>query len=168
MNLLNHDPLKKEEFKNIYSKYGKAIRTYLYYRSGNEELANDLTQDTFVKLWEGSFKYHKDKTKALLYKIAGGLFLDYLRKTKSEADYIAHFKFKLKEDSEQNENTEDYRKKCEIALIVLTEKERTVFLMNKMEGMIYKEIAEYLEISIKAVEKRMSSALKKLKSKQND
>jgi len=157
--------LKKEAFREIYALHGKAIRNYLYFRSGSEEIANDLTQDTFIKIWEGNYQYYPDKTKALLYKIAGGLFLDYLRKTKSEADYIEHFKWKLKLSENENEEMENYRQKCEIALKVLTEKERTVFLMNRMEGMIYREIAEYLEISVKAVEKRMSSALKKLKIK---
>ncbi|NPE28831.1 RNA polymerase sigma factor [Methanococcoides sp. SA1] len=158
----NHSLLNKEEFRNIYSIYGRSIRAYLYYRSGEEEMANDLTQDTFVKLWEGDFQYQPDKIKALLYIIAGGLFLDYMRKTKLEADYIAHFKFKLKDSSSPDENAENYRKKCELALQSLTEKERTVFLMNKMEGLIYKDIADCLEISVKAVEKRMTKALKKL------
>jgi len=157
--------LKKEAFKQIFIEHGKAIRTYLYYRSGDEELANDLTQDTFVRFWEGNYKTQDRKIKSLLYKIAGGLFIDHIRKSKTEADYIEHFKWKLKESSEQNDETEYYRQKNEEALAVLTEKERTVFLMNRMDGMIYKEIAEYLEISVKAVEKRMSNALKKLKNK---
>ncbi len=157
--------LTKEDLKQIYGQYGKSIRAYLYYRSGNEETANDLTQDTFVKLWEGKYQLQTDKTKALLYKIAGGLFVDHLRKQKTEADYVEHFHLKLKESSKQEDEAEIYRQKCETALSSLTEKERTVFLMNRMDGLIYKEIAEYLEISLKAVEKRMSNALKKLKSK---
>jgi RNA polymerase sigma-70 factor (ECF subfamily) len=157
--------LRKEEFKEIYNQHAKAIRSYLYYRSGNEEIANDLTQDTFVKLWEGNYLIKENKTKALLYKVAGGLFIDYIRREKTQADYISHFKFKLKESSENIENALENRQECELALQALTEKERTVFLMNKMEGYKYKEISEFLEISVKAVEKRMSSALKKLKSK---
>jgi RNA polymerase sigma factor (sigma-70 family) len=157
--------LRKEDLKQIYGQYAKAIRSYLYYRSGNEEIANDLTQDTFVKLWEGNYQLQPNKIKALLYKIAGGLFVDYLRKQKTEADYVEYFHLKLKESSKQEDQAEIYRQKCKTALSSLTEKERTVFLMNRMDGMIYKEIAEYLEISVKAVEKRMSNALKKLKSK---
>lgn len=157
--------MRKEEFKELYNQHAKAIRTYLYFRSGNEEIANDLTQDTFIKLWEGNFEYQSNKIKALLYKMASGLFIDYIRKEKTEADYISNFKLKLKESSENIENAFESRQKLELALQVLTEKERTVFLMNKMEGYKYKEISEYLDISVKAIEKRMSSALKKLKSK---
>ncbi len=161
----NYFVLKKEEFKHIYNNYSKIIRNYLYYRSGNEDIANDITQDTFIKLWEKNYKHYPGKIKALLYKIASGLFIDFIRKEKYKADYIEDIKFKLKENIDSSKENENYRQKCETALKVLTEKERTVFLMNRMEGMKYKEIAKYLDLSLKAVEKRMSNAIKKLKIK---
>ena len=49
------------------------------------------------------------------------------------------------------------------ALAALGEKQRTVFLMARMEGLKYHEIAERLNLSVKAVEKRMSIALGYLK-----
>ena len=45
------------------------------------------------------------------------------------------------------------------ALSVMNERQREVFLMNRSEEMTYKEIAERLDLSVKAVEKRMSQAL---------
>jgi RNA polymerase sigma-70 factor (ECF subfamily) len=45
------------------------------------------------------------------------------------------------------------------ALTALPEKQRTVFMMSRMEGLKYQEIAERLNLSVKAIEKRMSSAL---------
>ncbi|MCK5463199.1 MAG: RNA polymerase sigma-70 factor, partial [Bacteroidales bacterium] len=45
------------------------------------------------------------------------------------------------------------------ALSALTEKNRTVFLMNRIDRMTYQDIANSLEISVKAVEKRMNKAL---------
>jgi RNA polymerase sigma-70 factor (ECF subfamily) len=49
------------------------------------------------------------------------------------------------------------------ALAALSEKQRTVFLMSRMEGLTYHEIAERLDLSIKAVEKRMSITLAYMK-----
>ena len=46
-----------------------------------------------------------------------------------------------------------------------SEKQRSVFLMSRMEDMTYKEIAERLDLSVKAVEKRMSIALAELKKR---
>ena len=48
------------------------------------------------------------------------------------------------------------------AIDQLSDKEREVFLMNRIEDLPYREIAVRLEISQKAVEKRMHQALKKL------
>ena len=58
----------------------------------------------------------------------------------------------------------EFKKKLELALDNLTEAQKEVFLLNRIEGKKYKEIATYLNISEKAVEKRMSGALKSLRS----
>lgn len=155
--------MTKEDFRHIYNQYGKAIRNYIYYRSGDTAIADDITQETFVRIWEKKFKYNPTKTKSLLYKISNQLFLDHIRKNKIETEYIELFKLKLKEDIEQTEENDILRKKCEKAMSLLSEKERTVFLLSRKDELKYSEIAECLNISIKAVEKRMSQALKKLK-----
>jgi RNA polymerase sigma-70 factor (ECF subfamily) len=45
----------------------------------------------------------------------------------------------------------------------MKEKQRVVFLMSRYDGLKYKEIADHLDISVKAVEKRMNQALDHLK-----
>jgi RNA polymerase sigma-70 factor (ECF subfamily) len=55
----------------------------------------------------------------------------------------------------------------EKALKALTEKQRVALLMNKMEGLTYKEIAESLNLSQKAIEKRISQGLSVLKNNLN-
>ena len=157
--------LTKEQFKYLYEKHGRAIRNYLYYRSGDGAVADDITQEMFLKVWEKQFKYEPEKIKSLLYKIAGELFLNYIRRNKFEADYVDELKFRLKDSTEKTIDNKMLLQKCENALKKLTKKERTVFLMSRKDELKYTEIAEYLNISIKAVEKRMTNALKKLKTK---
>jgi len=155
--------LTEETFKYIYNKYFDNIRRYLYYRSNDTELSTDIAQEVFIKFWKKDFKYNK-KTKSLLYKIASNLFVDYIRKKKNETEYLKEIKFQFKEASLENnleykELKENYEKK----LARLPEKQRTTFLMHRMENLKYKEIAERLKVSIKTVEKRMSMALSELK-----
>lgn len=157
--------MTEEQFKHIYSQYGRAIREYIYYRSGDTNISDDITQETFIKVWEKEFVYDEQKTKSLLYKIANGLFIDHIRKNKIGNEYIQELKLKLKNDVGSNEENEILRQKCEKALSNLSEKERVVFLMNRKDELKYREIAARLNISVKAVEKRMSQALKKLKVK---
>ena len=57
----------------------------------------------------------------------------------------------------------EFRAVLEQAISNLPPKQREVFLMSRIDKMSYKEIAETLEISVKAVEKRMNNCLKKLK-----
>ena len=58
---------------------------------------------------------------------------------------------------------EEFKTKLQNAIAALTEGQREVFLMNRIDGKKYKEIAEILNLSQKAVEKRMSGALKALR-----
>ena len=57
----------------------------------------------------------------------------------------------------------EYHEKVERAISNLRETQRTAFLLNRIEGKKYSEIAELLGISVKAVEKRMSQALASLR-----
>ena len=57
----------------------------------------------------------------------------------------------------------EFKNKLQNAISNLTEGQRTAFLLNRIEGKKYREIAVILEISVKAVEKRMSLALASLR-----
>ena len=155
--------MTKDQLKNIYNLYGSSIRNYLYYRSGNTDIADDITQETFIRVWEKQINYNEQKNRSLLYKIANNLFIDYVRKNKLETDYLEQLKFTYKNNIDADEENDILLKKCEKALADLTEKERTVFLMSRKDQLKYKEIAERLGITVKAVEKQMSGALKKLR-----
>jgi len=156
--------LTKEEFRNIYNQFFENIRRYLYFRSGSKELSTDIAQETFLKIWQKQLKYDPEKVKPLLYKIAGDLFVNHLRRTKIEGEYLKAIKLNFTE--EDDSSTIEYKELKQVyekALTRLPEKQRVVFLMSRMEELTYKEIAERLHISIKAVEKRMSLALTELR-----
>jgi RNA polymerase sigma-70 factor (ECF subfamily) len=55
--------------------------------------------------------------------------------------------------------SDEFKIKLENSIASLSEAQRTAFLLNRIEGMKYVEIAEHLQISVKAVEKRIHHAL---------
>ena len=156
--------MTKEEFKVLFDTHFDSVRSYLFYRGADKELATDLAQDVFMRIWEKRSNIEPKGVLRLLYKIAGDMFISRYRRETLELNYRNALKFNdhdnTPEDQLQyNELKANYIK----ALSELSEKQRTVFLMARMEGMKYREIAERLNISVKAVEKRMSIALAYLK-----
>ena len=156
--------MTKEAFKKCFNVYFDPIRKYLYYRCGDAELSTDIAQEAFMKIWEKQIEFQEPGTKSLLYKIAGDLLISHFRKNKVAEKYISSLDFNLKASSpEESLNYQELKTNYEKVLVDLPESQRTVFLMSRMEGMTYREIAERLELSVKAIEKRMSNALATLK-----
>ena len=157
-----------EEFKNLYNHYFESIRNYVFYRSGNKDLASDISQETFIKVWKKRSEINKENIKALLYKISRDEFVSWIRKEKLNKQYVQQLSKFETEDNNDDENKKTRKLKFEKLLKKMSEKQRVVLLMSKREGLTNKEISNYLEISLKSVEKRMTQALKFLKENINE
>jgi RNA polymerase sigma-70 factor (ECF subfamily) len=162
------DYLKKtnltvQEFKMVYDLHFDAIRRYLTYRSGDLDLSSDIAQDVFMKVWTKKIEITNGNIKSLLYKMAGEDFISHLRYKKVESNYLNTLDFIIINQEEDDNFYAEKKKEFKKALSELQEKQRVVFMMNKMDGLTYSEIAQSLGLSKKAIEKRMSQALSSLK-----
>jgi RNA polymerase sigma-70 factor (family 1) len=154
------------EFKKIFNNWYKPIRNYLYYKTGDAEVAEDITQDTFLKVWEKRDNIKTETIKALLYTIANNLFLNRVERQKVSFRFEQnHQPRNIVESPHYELEMKEFDKKLQNALADLDDKKREVFLMNRIDGFTYREIAENLEITVKAVEKRMEKAIAFLKQK---
>jgi len=156
--------LTKEEFKSLFDAYFDSVRSYLFYRGAEKEQASDLAQDVFLRVWEKQMDIDMKRALGLLYKIAGDMFISQYRREKLELNYKAALEndsvdFSPEDQLRYKELFSRYTK----ALAALGERHRTVFMMARMDGLKYQEIADRLRLSVKAVEKRMSIALAFLK-----
>ena len=156
--------MTKEQFKTLFDRYFDDIRRYLYYRSGDEALATDLAQDTFMRIWEKEMVPMPGSDAGLLYKIAGDLFVSHTRRDKLRKEAPDRIRFEQSSRTPEEElQFKELQEKYEKALIKLPENQRVVFLMSRMEELTYQEIAARLSLSVKAVEKRMTGALSRLR-----
>ena len=160
--------INQAEFDRIFLDWYVRIRNSVYYKTGDMQEAEDIIQDTFLKLWERRDSVNIETVGPLLYKISGNLFLNKVEHKK------VILKFQAEYDNQSYSEAPDYileirdfDKKLQEALSDLDEKHRTVFLMNRIDDMTYSRIAENLGLSVKAIEKRMSIALAFLKNRLN-
>jgi len=156
--------LTKEEFKHLYDQHFAQVRSYVFFRSGNTELATDIAQETFLKIWEKQDRLQPGKIKGLLYKIANDTFVSHYRKEKRSFEFFNHYELNGVSYSPEEEMAfEQLKENYKVALEKMPEKQRTVFLMSRVENLKYSEIAGMVGVSVKAIEKRMNLALEYLR-----
>ena len=157
-----------KDFKMIYNTHFDDLRRYLIYRSGDQDLSGDIAQNVFMKVWTKKIELASGNIKSLIFKMATDEFISHIRRKKVERAYSDSIDLRLVQESDSGDDElKDKKEQFKKALNQLPEKQRTALLMNKMQGLTYKEIAESLNLSEKAIEKRISQALGTLKQNLN-
>ena len=157
-----------KDFKMIYDTHFDDLRRYLIYRSGDQDLSGDIAQNVFMKVWTKKIELTSGNIKSLLFKMATDEFISHIRRKKVERAYSDSIDLRLVQESDNGDDElRDKKEQFKKALNQLPEKQRTALLMNKMQGFTYGEIAESLNLSEKAIEKRISQALGTLKQNLN-
>lgn len=165
----NKSVCEQIHYESVFNTHSKTLYNFVYYKCGDQQQAEDIVQDAFIKLWKNCAKVEFEKAKSFLFTVARNLFLN----------EVAHKKIVLQHQSiPKKESTnvtpqylleeQEFMKKLEDAIASLPEKQREVFLLSRIDKKKYSEIAEIVGISVKAVEKRMSLALIALREKIGD
>lgn len=145
----------------------------------NKQASEDITMDSFLKLFETMKEEPVDNPMALLIIIVKHKSLDYLKlqlRRKDTEDNIMQWKqreLSIRISNLENCNPDDIFS-SEIRSIVmktlsqLPEQTKRVFVMSRFENKTGKEIAKALGITVKGVDYHMSSALKELRTALKD
>lgn len=141
----------KEQYEKIYA--------FSYFKVHNREVAEDITQETFLKYFETTQYLEKGKKLAFLYTIARNCCIDYFRKNKHTENFDDLTEF-FSEVGEDIETTIVVR----AAVSRLNAKEQEIVLLRFVSELGIGEIAEYLNISRFAVYRKLNAIEKQLKT----
>ncbi len=157
-------------FRLVFDAHYKLLRNFIVFRYRDLDLADDVAQNAFVKLWENCSILKKEQAKSFLFTTAIRLSLNQIKHQKVVNDFQVNFVPKTadKESPQFLMEETEFKMRLENAIGNLPDKQREVFLLNRFENQSYAEIATALGLSVKAVEKRMHQALVTLRKTTNN
>ena len=155
---------EERTFSAIFRDYATTLHHYLFYETGNEELAQDITQEAFTRLWKNCATVAFATAKGYVFTIAKNL----LKNNYQHQQVVLRYQQRPQVDRTNQDphfilEEQELAEQLQQAIADLPEKQRVVFLLSRIDKKTYKEIAEILEISKQAVEKRMYKALDALR-----
>lgn len=152
---------RAEEFTQIYASEHLRLERQILRRVGCHSSASDLVQDVFLRLWERAITWN-GSTSAFLTRCAQNAAIDYRRGQKVRNAALATLA--VQPPSSQASPFEIIAARQSIrsideALAALPSRTRHVFLLNRIHGRSFLEIAGAMGISERAVAKHMARAI---------
>lgn len=159
----------KESFWEIYDILLEPIYNFIFFKVAHKEIAEDLTEETFIKVWDNIKKFKMQENvpfSAWVYRIAWNLTLDYFRKYNRETFIDPEFDIEdlspsqtIKEEAEITYNQQILAK----ALQELHQDQRDVIILKYVNDLSYLEVSIILDKPEWTIRQLHSRAIQKLK-----
>ena len=157
----------------LYEQFKRPIHSYIYRMLGNQEDADDVTQEVFIRAcnsWNGL--YERERLSPWLYRIATNLCVDMLRRRKRISWWSLSHRYRNDDYGEQDANEDTFafladnggipevaeRDLIRRALQNMPPEYATALVLNASQGISYQEIATIMGISSNASATRISRA----------
>jgi len=156
-------------FESIFNEYFKVLTVYAKKYVLDLDIAKDITQDTFVKLYEKreDLVIHTS-LKSFLYASVRNKCLDYIKINKIRQQHKDAIQYQSSISSEDEEDDKiritELQQKIHRIIKTLPAQNQKIFMLSRFEGKNNQEIADELNLSKRTVETHISNALKKIKA----
>lgn len=157
-----------EAFGILYDAYVERIYRFVFFRVADEQTAEDITAQVFLRAWEKLGRYRIGNTPFLawLYTIARNAVIDHYRTRKDSValDDVAYSQPDHAESSDYRIDLATEVQSLSIAMKTLTQDQQKILLLKFIEGMSTDQIAHHLgksEGAIRALQMRALQALAK-------
>lgn len=139
-------------FQAFYLHYWSQVYGTAFHLTRSPELAKDLAQEIFIKVWEGRSKLHGiQKAEAYIYTVSKNLIIDYLKKKVFDPANFEALLHYFQPEAESADKPLEYKELndgiCQ-AVEKLKGNVKAVFLLSRYEGLTHEQIARRLNISV--------------------
>jgi len=145
------------DLSTLYKKYASDVFRFALYLSGDRNQAEDITSETFVRVWTSPEPIEVATVKGYLLTIARNLFLHGLRRRSRHVQLDTELPDRQASPHDQAEQKEEFRAVL-VGLQKLSEIDRAALLMRALDGMAYEEISRALGISLASAKVKIHRA----------
>lgn len=159
---------KKRKFEQFFILTFPKVKAFAWKMLKSEEDAEDIAQDIYVKLWDNPEIWENMETwDRYMYTMARNHIYNFLKHKSVELTYQEQLTKEESPSFESDIHDRMHAKEIELlmklALDNMPEQRRRVFVMSRKKGMSNQEIADYLQLSVRTVERHIYLALQDLK-----
>lgn len=151
-----------QSLESLYTEHHNWLQSWIRSRLNNVEQAQDLTQETFIKVLMKGREHEFNSPKAYLSSIARGLLVDFFRRRTVEQAYLEALEVQPEQHSisaEQHHLIIDTLLQIEKMLDAMSERGRQIFLLAQLDGLSFAEIGRQLNVSVTTVRKHFIRAM---------
>lgn len=151
-----------QSLESLYTEHHHWLQSWIRSRLNNVEQAQDLTQETFIKVLMKGREHEFNSPKAYLSSIARGLLVDFFRRRTVEQAYLEALEVQPEQHSisaEQHHLIIDTLLQIEKMLDAMSERGRQIFLLAQLDGLSFAEIGRQLNVSVTTVRKHFIRAM---------
>lgn len=158
---------EKEAFEALFKKYSKRVYYFSISYLKNENDAEEIVQELFIRLWNNRSTLDQSKNiKAYIFKITVNIIYDYIRHKNIEDAFKEYAKVNFDISSNNTWHQvvfDEMNTKMDKLVSMMPQQRRKIFLMSREDGLSNEEIARKIGISKRTVENHLYSAISFLK-----
>lgn len=152
-----------EEYNRAVNDLSHRLYGFVFKLTKNEDDANDLVQDAFMKLWNNRKKVELPKAKSWLFTTAHNAFINFIKKSNRQTRMEEGMDISV-----ESKNRFELKEIIDMAMKKLPELHKSILLLRDLEGYNYKEIGAMLNLNESQVKVYLFRARKKIKDQIKD